>query len=144
VKLWKSVNGTPPSQTEGLWFYNALDCCVTLEVFEAIEPQLDEITRPVYNHALELQGPILEIEMRGILIDQGNVQQVAAGLMRDLDYLHEALKEILIEGVGLDPHRGLMVQKRAGLHQREVHVELSRPLEGPILSQVRHHPDPQA
>jgi DNA polymerase I-like protein with 3'-5' exonuclease and polymerase domains len=94
VKLWKSVNGTPPSQTEGLWFYNALDCCVTLEVFEAIEPQLDEITRPVYNHALELQGPILEIEMR--------------------DYLHEALKEILIEGVGLDPSEVSWFKKERG------------------------------
>ena len=33
--------GEPKSETERLWIYNGLDCCVTLEVLEAILPQLD-------------------------------------------------------------------------------------------------------
>lgn len=103
MKVWKSVEGSPHSVTEGLWFYNALDCCVTLEVFEYIYPQLDEVTRPTYERALALQAPILEIEMRGIKIDSGEVARVAANLNRDLLTLHEGLSEILIEGVGLRP-----------------------------------------
>jgi len=30
--------GDPKSETERLWIYNGLDCCVTLEVLEAILP----------------------------------------------------------------------------------------------------------
>lgn len=103
MKVWKSVDGTPSSTTEGLWFYNGLDGCVTLEVLEVLLPQLDEITGATYERSLELQGPILEIDCRGILIDQANVQRTAAGLYRDLDHVQTGLTEILVEGVGIDP-----------------------------------------
>lgn len=103
MKVYLSTNGTPTSTTEGLWFYNGLDGCVTLEVLEALLPQLDEVTRATYERSLALQAPILETCLRGIKIDQANVQRTAAGLMRDLAHVEAGLKEILIEGVGYDP-----------------------------------------
>jgi DNA polymerase-1 len=88
---------------EGDWLYNGLDCCITLEVFHAIHPQLDEITRPVYEHALAMQAPILEMECRGIRVDDEARGQVASGFYAQLKQLEEALKELLIEGLGLPP-----------------------------------------
>lgn len=119
MKIYKSTDGTPTSTVEGLWFYNGLDGCVTLEVLEVLLPQLDEITRATYERSLLLQAPILEMSLRGIKIDQANVQRTAAGLMRDLNHVHEGLKEILIEGVGLLPEevssfkreKGMLVEK---------------------------------
>lgn len=115
MKVWKSVDGSPTSVTEGLWFYNALDCCVTLEVLQAIRPQLDEITRPTYERAKALQGPILEIELRGIKIDNENIARVYAGFMRDLEKIQAGLKEILIEGVGLRPDEVTTFKKEKGV-----------------------------
>jgi DNA polymerase I len=103
VKIYTSTDGTPTSTVEGLWFYNGLDGCVTLEVLEALLPQLDEITRATYERSLLLQAPILETCLRGIKIDQANVSRTARGLMRDLAHIEEGLKEILIDGLGLDP-----------------------------------------
>ena len=103
MKVYTSTDGSPTSTVEGLWFYNGLDGCVTLEVLEALLPQLDEITRATYERSLLLQAPILETCLHGIKIDQGNVNQTAARLMRDLISVQDGLKEILIEGLGLRP-----------------------------------------
>ena len=35
---------TLKTETEKLWIYNGLDCCVTLEVLEELLPQLDNVT----------------------------------------------------------------------------------------------------
>lgn len=83
------------------WRYNGLDSCITLEVFDAIRPQLDEVTRPIYAKAIALQAPVLEMEVRGIRVDNDHRKSVEAELQRNLDYIQEALTEILVEGCGL-------------------------------------------
>src|SRR5215475_1616353 len=62
--------GLPQSETERLWIYNGLDCCVTLEVLEAILPQLDNLTGATYALSKALQGPVLEMNLRGVRIDE--------------------------------------------------------------------------
>ncbi len=94
---------TLPSNQENEWRYNGLDSCITLEVLGVLLPQLDEITRPVYERALALQGPVLEMEVRGIKTDREEIKRVSAELREQLAHLHASLKELLIEGVGLDP-----------------------------------------
>src|SRR5215469_15903972 len=59
----------PQSETEKLWIYNGLDCCVTAEVLRVIKPQLDNQTRSTYEFSKSLQGPVLEMKLRGILVD---------------------------------------------------------------------------
>lgn len=86
---------------EGEWLYNGLDCCLTLEVLGVIKPQLDEVTRPTYERALALQAPILEMELRGVRIDQDHVRSVYSELATKQAFLIEALTEILIDGLGL-------------------------------------------
>jgi DNA polymerase-1 len=50
------------------WCYNGLDCCVTLEVLQAIRPQLDNTTGSTYAFSKALQGPVLEMSSRGVRI----------------------------------------------------------------------------
>ncbi len=97
-----ATDAKPLGETMGLWVYNALDVCVTLEVFEAIYPQLNEITEPVYQFALDLQGPILEMTARGIAVDQEQRGRVIRVFEKQLAQLNLQLEEILIEGVGLE------------------------------------------
>jgi len=62
--------GQPSYETERLWIYNGLDCCVTLEVLEAILPQLDNSTSSTYALSRALQAPVLEMNLRGVRIDE--------------------------------------------------------------------------
>lgn len=102
MQVLESQGPAPTSKTVGLWLYNGLDCCVTLEVFQAIYPQLDEITRPIYEHAIALQAPILEMQLRGFRIDESARGPVAAAYERDLTIVEASLDEILRDGLGIE------------------------------------------
>ena len=92
--------GQPNSETERLWIYNGLDCCVTLEVLEALLPQLDNLTTSTYALSRNLQGPVLEMNMRGVLIDERARQQAIDNYRSDSDRLERNLYRIVHEGVG--------------------------------------------
>lgn len=101
--IWRSDEPIPSSHALQEWIYNGLDCCVTLEVYDAISPSLNEITGETYAHALALQAPILEMECRGIRVDREAVGLVSAQLERQKAILVESLNEILREGLGIEP-----------------------------------------
>lgn len=88
-------------ETVKLHIYNGLDCCVTLEVFEAIEPQLTQLGRAKYEFSKALQGPVLEIKLRGILVDEESRLKAIKAYQIDVDFLDANLKRILSEGLGL-------------------------------------------
>jgi DNA polymerase I-like protein with 3'-5' exonuclease and polymerase domains len=90
-----------PDKDEGLWIYNGMDCCLTLEILNAIKPQLNEVTEKTYAHALELQGPILEMECRGIRVDIAAIAEVRAGYEANLVQLKTQLEFIMREGFDL-------------------------------------------
>lgn len=81
--------------------YNGLDCCVTLEVHEVINPQLDNHTAATYNFERALQGPVLEMKLRGMLVDQRRKNEVIDEYMDLSDRLERQLDEIVLDGVGL-------------------------------------------
>lgn len=88
-----------PMQRE--WVYNGLDCCVTLEVLNQLLPQLDEHTGPTYDFSRALQGPVLEMRLRGVLVDSHRKNQVIDEFRDHLDKLESNLERIVLEGVGL-------------------------------------------
>jgi DNA polymerase-1 len=90
------------SLTEQLWVYNGLDCCVTLEVLDAILPQLDNHTAPVYEFSRSLQAPVLEMNMRGLLVDEGRRQAVIKQYAKQIQQLQGQLWQIVKEGLGFD------------------------------------------
>jgi len=81
--------------------YNGLDCCVTQDVFNAISPQLDEDTARTYEFSKALQGPVLEMRIRGVLVDQARRMEVVDELFEQADVLERQLNRIVLDGVGL-------------------------------------------
>lgn len=83
--------------------YNGLDCCITTEVLDAILPQLDNQTAATYAFSRELQGPVLEMRLRGVLVDMHRRQQVIDEMFEALEFLERNLEKIVLDGVGM-PH----------------------------------------
>lgn len=106
MKIIKTHQLTPADialmgETEKLWVYNGLDCCVTAEVLDAIAPQLDNQTRATYEFSKSLQAPVLEMKVRGILVDQEKRNAVLKRYEQQLDTITESLDEIVRDGLGL-------------------------------------------
>jgi DNA polymerase-1 len=97
--------GEPKSETERLWVYNALDACVTLEVLEATLPQLDNTTGGTYALSRALQAPVLEMNMRGVLVNEQERQAAISGYKTDVKRLEENLYKIVRDGLGYDGFR---------------------------------------
>ena len=91
---------------EALHVYNGLDTCITLEVFNVISQYLDNTTRATYEFSKALQAPILEMNMRGVLIDQEFRFHALDAYRADLDRIEAQLYRILREGVGIAAEDG--------------------------------------
>lgn len=102
MKIIKTETLSPGVMTssERLWAYNGLDCCVTYEVFEALLPQLTPTTAKTYAFSKALQGPILEMNMRGLLVDEDRRQEVLASYRMDIVRLTEQLNSLIRDGIG--------------------------------------------
>lgn len=103
MRVYKTDEPPPSSATDKHHVYNGMDCCITLEVLQALLPQLDEISYPVYRNSFELQGPVLEINLRGVLVDRGVISTVRTQLETDAARVLENLNAIITEGLGLAP-----------------------------------------
>lgn len=93
---------TPLSANEAEWIYNGLDTCVTLEVLREIRPQLDNTTTHTYEFSKALQGPVLEMTVRGIKVDQMRRQHVLGDVRQAILRLSENLDYIIREGIGTE------------------------------------------
>lgn len=90
----------PKGNNEKLWLYNALDCCVTHEVRDVIHPMLDEVTSKTYGFSMALAAPILEMNMRGVLIDAKSKADLIRAYDTDLVRLRAQLDRIVSSGIG--------------------------------------------
>lgn len=80
--------------------YNGLDCMVTLEVLNALLPQLDDNTSNTYSFSRSLQGPVLEMSLRGVRVDLARKAAVIEEYYDKLDGLEQNLERIVREGIG--------------------------------------------
>lgn len=81
--------------------YNGLDCAVTFEVLDALLPQLNNQTAATYAFSKELQGPVLEMRLRGLLVDQRRKNEVIDEYHELLEQLEANLERIVLDGVGM-------------------------------------------
>ena len=81
--------------------YNGLDVCVTHDVFSAIHSQLDDDTSRTYAFSRALQGPVLEMRIRGVLVDQARQHEVIDAIVDTIDRLERQLQKIVADGVGI-------------------------------------------
>lgn len=82
------------------WVYNGLDCCVTLEVRDALKPQLDNTSTITYEFSKSLQAPILEMTMRGTLIDDKKRKETLALYREQIKTIAANLTRLVNEGIG--------------------------------------------
>lgn len=104
----------PLSETEKLWIYNALDCCVTAEIQTVLTPQLDNQTRSVYEFEKSLQAPVMEMKLRGVLVDQDYRAEILKRFETDRNILEANLEEIVAQSFGLydfNPNSPIQLQK---------------------------------
>lgn len=88
------------TEDENYWVYNGLDNCLTLEIDGALQGQLDETSREIYQLSLALQAPILEMNLRGLLVNQRVKYRVVREFEAKLKRLEKQLYTIVHEGVG--------------------------------------------
>ena len=81
--------------------YNGLDCCITAEVLEVLEPQLDNHTSATYNFSMALQGPVLEMRLRGVMVDAARRAEVVDEYLEKLDQFETSLEAIVRGSVGM-------------------------------------------
>ena len=81
--------------------YNGLDCLVTQDVYNSISPQLDEHTSATYAFSKALQGPTLEMRIRGVLVNQARRMEVIDQLFEQSEILEHNLNKIVLDGCGL-------------------------------------------
>lgn len=82
------------------WVYNGLDCCVTFEIAEALAAQLDNVASATSAYSHSLQAPVLEMSMRGILVDQARRYEVLKEFRGQINQLDDQLTSIVREGIG--------------------------------------------
>src|SRR5258705_6044282 len=102
-----NTGGTKPDEIKDQWerdqCYNGLDCCVTAEVLNVLLPQLDNHTAATYRFSKELQGPALEMRLRGVRVDLARKAEVIEEFHDKIETLERNLERIVFDGVGL-PH----------------------------------------
>ena len=98
-----TVKPSDLSKWEADQVYNGLDCVITAEVLDALLPQLDDHTAATYAFSKALQGPALEMRLRGVLVDQSRKATVIDDYFTKIEHLNANLERIVFEGVGL-PH----------------------------------------
>src|ERR1041385_3889212 len=134
--------------------YNGMDCCVTSEIMETLLTQLDSHTGPTYDFSRQLQGPALEMRLRGVLVDQTRKEEVIDLYYKQIDRLETQLEQIVFDGIGMPtfnwrsnpdlqrlfydvlgipPHRGKRSVNRDNLERMEAYLT-ARPLVRHILT----------
>ncbi|MBM61949.1 MAG: hypothetical protein CL484_03235 [Acidobacteria bacterium] len=89
------------SADEAYWFYNGMDSCITEEIRDKLERQLDEVTRPLYEHTIRMQAPILDMMFRGIRVDETHRRVALAKAEGEAQRLMQILRRLCKEGLGL-------------------------------------------
>jgi DNA polymerase I-like protein with 3'-5' exonuclease and polymerase domains len=101
IRTHEQTRNSISDQWELDQIYNGLDCAVTYEVLEVLLPQLDSHTAATYRFSRSLQGPALEMRLRGVLVDQARKAEVIDEFSETLERLEAQLEHIVLNGVGM-------------------------------------------
>lgn len=86
---------------ETRWVYNGLDSCVTAEVLQNMMQHADDVALRTYEFSKALQGPILEMNLRGLRVNKKRKLKVIADITTKITRLEEQLDAIIQEGIGV-------------------------------------------
>lgn len=91
------------SKDEVEWCYNALDCCVTHEIFSEQEKVLDDVARNTEQFSYSLMAPVMEMSLRGVRIDEAQRRKTVDEFLRNHARIKRNLTRIVEEGIGFKP-----------------------------------------
>jgi DNA polymerase I-like protein with 3'-5' exonuclease and polymerase domains len=74
--------------------YNALDCCLTHEIHTALEAQQTPSSRKTYALSLALRAPVLEMNLRGILVDTNTRDKALVSIRGKISKVNTILKRV--------------------------------------------------
>jgi DNA polymerase-1 len=94
--------GTIPRWDEDQ-IYNGIDVLATRQCLDAMLERLDDNTSATYAFSKALQGPTLEMALRGVRVDRPRLAEVLDEFYEKIEFLERNLERIVLEGVGL-PH----------------------------------------
>lgn len=80
--------------------YNGLDAAITLEIMETLLQQFDNVTSSTYAFSRALQGPTIEMSLRGVRIDVARKAEVIDDYFDKIDHLERQLDRIVLDGLG--------------------------------------------
>lgn len=97
--------------------YNALDCCLTFEIYNALQ-QLFNTPPEIYSFSRALQAPVLEMMLRGFCIDQYERQRTISFLRGQLARANIVLQRLAgaiwdfhdVQGNSLNPRSQQQLQ----------------------------------
>src|SRR5690606_7071208 len=104
ARIIQTADLTPTTRlndADAEWIYNGLDVCVTLEVLHKISEQLDNISSATYAFSRSLQAPVLDMAMRGLLVNRERRDQVLRDYNECFYVLEDHLTRIVRVGIGL-------------------------------------------
>ena len=122
------------SEFERDMVYNGLDCCVTLDVYDGLHPQLDPITANTYNFSKALQAPTLEMKVRGVLVDQARKAEVIDEYYEIMERVEANLLRIVYEGIGMESFNYRSTRDLASLFYDELGISPIRKSGKPTVS----------
>ncbi|MEK0325778.1 MAG: DNA polymerase, partial [Nitrosopumilus sp.] len=80
------------------WIYNALDCCLTDEIFSVISAKVDaelSYAKPSYDFIRAMQGPAMTMALRGIKIDMNRRAEMIKVLEDRQTFLTKRLQRMV-------------------------------------------------
>jgi DNA polymerase-1 len=89
------------SKSDREYVYNGLDACVTYEVLDVLLPQLTKQTQRTYDFSRALQGPVLDMRIRGVKVDKARRAEVTERLFDRLTAYENAIERIVREAFGI-------------------------------------------
>ena len=126
--------------------YNGFDCCITHEIFGKFMQKREE-AEPAYSFELALQGPILEMMLRGFRVNPAarelGIESTKAELQR-LDYIIQTLAHAVWDK-GINPNSGHQLKDFFYNHlgidpiKSWVKGELKYPMDREILEKIEDY-----
>jgi DNA polymerase I-like protein with 3'-5' exonuclease and polymerase domains len=96
---------TMPTDMASQWeldqVYNGTDVLAPRMVWDTIHPMLGPETSATYDFSRALQGPTMEMALRGCLVDQRRRTEVVDEFFDKIDTLERNLARIVLDGVGM-------------------------------------------
>lgn len=126
--------------------YNALDCCMTHEIFTTLRKQIPNAA-PAYSFELALQAPVLEMMLRGFRVDPAarelGIESTKQQMTR-LDYILQTLANAVWDK-GVNPNSGHQLKdlfyNHLGINPIKVWQkgELKFPMDRKVIEQIEDY-----